>query len=86
MWEVSTTELRHYILQDGRMLKTSYWWENRHKNELSLSTFHRHQMRAARIVNPTAKLTTTMKIFTIAEGFWVKTASTNTWKKCNIHL
>lgn len=43
-------------------------------------TFHRHQMRAARIRRPKTKLTTMMKTFTAVEGFWVKRASTTTWK------
>lgn len=43
-------------------------------------TFHRHQMRAARISRPKTKLTTMIKTFTIVEGFWVKRASTTTWK------
>lgn len=37
MWLVSTAELSHDILQDGRLLKyTSYCWENCHKNEFML--------------------------------------------------
>lgn len=47
-------------------------------------TFHRHQMRAAKIIRPKSKLTTMMKTFTSVEGFWVKRASTTTWK-CTTH-
>lgn len=41
-------------------------------------TCHRHQTRAAKITRPKIKLTTMMKTFTSAEGFWVKRASTTT--------
>lgn len=47
--------------------------------KLHIFTFHRHQMRAAKIIKPRTKLTTMMKTFTSVEGFWVKRASTTTW-------
>lgn len=43
-------------------------------------TFHRHQMRAAKIIRPKTKLMTMMKTFTKVEGLWLKRASTTTWK------
>lgn len=50
------------------------------KKQYRIFTFHRHQMRADRIIKPKTKLTTMMKTFTAVEGFWVKRASTTTWK------
>lgn len=48
------------------------------KTKSKIFTFHRHQTRAAKITRPKIKLTTMMKTFTSAEGFWVKRASTTT--------
>lgn len=53
---------------------------------MAIFTFHRHQMREAKIIRPKTKLTTMIKTFTGVEGLWVKIASTSTWKWGDVWL
>lgn len=46
---------------------------------------HRHQMRAARIIRPSTRLTTMMETLTSVEGWWVNRASTTTWNTHQHH-